>query len=129
MSSSIYVTIEFAVKTPIGIAERATIFHGVYGEPMREMEETVKWIQKAIKCDSIRRPMVTFSYMDEKEIGTVRLIEEYDGTYRVVTWDDKGNVTSDVKKEKADIRLLRKLYIHNADRRLVYETNIDREGA
>ena len=127
----ITITAEFAMPTPIGYADRVEVSKSEYRDAGMHIEEHVAWLKKVFHSKVVRHPMVTFCYRKEvldKDIGTVRIISEWDGTYRVITWDDMGNLTSDSKVNKVDVRLLRKLYAHNVDRQLVYETKLDREG-
>ena len=124
----IRIQIDFEMKTVLGLAHGCYVDHGEYRDAISHIDENVKWIQKAIKSEAIRNPMITFSYDNGREVSTARIITEWDGTYRVVTWNDKGQITSDTKNVQMNARLLKKLYIHNADRQLVYETEIDRKG-
>lgn len=127
----ITIEVEFAMPTPIGYADRVEVTHSEYRDASMHIEEHVQWLKKVFHSKAVRHPMVTFNYHSEerdRNIGTARIIDEYDGTYRILTWDDWGKITSDSKVKKVDVRLLRKLYAHNVDRQLVFQTKLDREG-
>ena len=123
----ITIEIEFTTKTVMGLSE-AKASKNVFDNLMHD--DVIAWVRKAIANENVRRPMITFGYYDEKtstEVSTARIIGEWDDTYSIVTWDDRGNVTKHVKNVKVDTRFIRKVYAHNVDRQLVYKTKFEEE--
>ena len=114
----ITIDIEFTTKTVIGLSE-AKVYKCEYDGYGEHIDDMVKWVRKAITNDNVRRPMITFSYWDDNrkcDVSTARIIGEYCDTYDLVTWDDRGNVTSKLEKVKPDARLIKRLYWDNVRR-------------
>ena len=122
----ISVEIEFTTKTVLGLTE-GQCRRCEYSDYSGRMDEMVKWIKKAISNENIRRPMITFSYYNDartRDIGTARIIGEWCNQYDLVTWDDRGQVTSQIKNIKVDAKLIKRLYMECVDRMNAYEEQV-----